>query len=724
MTARGGSCQRLVRTVLAGLLLSGTVVITATASGAAPESTAETLSGTQPNIVVIVTDDQTVDSLPYMPYMREQLEVGNYINFTQAEVNNSLCCPSRATILTGQVDTRTGVMNNAQATNLDPAETFGPALQDEGYRTGIFGKLLNGYDSQSQLWPGWDDFQPLVSRNLYAQYNYMLINNGVPENYGSDPADYAVDVLTNKSLEFIDDTPAAQPLLLYVAPTATHTPYVAAPRHDGTYDKTRITLPPNFAEADVSDKPAWVRDLPVPGRGGAINVRREQYEAALGVDDMVRLIDAKLTATGRMEDTVFVFVSDNGLSLGSNRWGSKTCELRGCTSIPLVIRYPGQAGRTDTRLVSNVDIAPTLADLAGATLPVRPDGISLVAALEDGTGSVRTHSGLLQHWPGGDQNGKYATATYPIPGFYGIRTERWRYVELTNLAAPGDTEYELYDEVADPGEMANLAADPAHADTRADLRAEMYDLIRATGETPGTAQGSWQPAGTYAQPNFLLRNSNTGGPADINFLYGQDGDVALTCDWDGDGIDSPAVFRDGVFYLRNSNSAGPADRAVTFGLTTDVPVCGDWNGNGVDTIGVFRDGEFYLRNTNTSGPSNVRATYGQGGDVPVAGDWDRDGLDTIGVLRSRTWYLSDSNKVPATAHRFDYGAAGDQPLTGDWNGDGKDTVAVRRGAMAYLSNTLKGGTSDLSFGYGSVSDRGLAGNWDGLGGDTIGVVRG
>lgn len=86
-------------------------------------------------------------------------------------MNNSICGPSRATILTGQVDTRTGVMNNAQASNLNTEETVGPALQAAGYRTGIFGKLLNGYGAEPVIWPGWDDFQPIVSRNTYAQYN-------------------------------------------------------------------------------------------------------------------------------------------------------------------------------------------------------------------------------------------------------------------------------------------------------------------------------------------------------------------------------------------------------------------------------------------------------------------------------------------------------------------------------------------------------------------------
>lgn len=453
------------------------------------------LRGTKPDIVLIVTDDQTLESLEYMPYVQGQIDDGTAINFTRAEGNNPLCCPGRATILTGQVDTRTGVQNNAQAANIRPAETVGPALQSVGYRTGIFGKLLNGYTGATGVWPGWDDFQALKPRNLYNQYNYEMLNNGVLEAYGDAPEDYQVDVLTAKSLDFIDQTPADQPLFLYVAPTATHTPFVAAPRHEGAYATTPVTLPANWGEADVSDKPAWVQQLPIRGEPGAMNVRRRQYEAALGVDDMVRSIDERLAATGRLDNTVLVFIGDNGLSQGSNRWTSKMCELRGCVAVPLVVRYPGQAGRTERRLVSNIDIAPTIVDLAGTSLPVTPDGISLVSALEDPTGSVRTHAGLLQHWPGGSEKGSYASSRYPTPGFYGIRTPRWRYVEVTNLAVlPGKTEYELYDERDDPGEMENLGSDPAYAAIRAALQAQLYDLVRATGATPGVPQGSWRPS--------------------------------------------------------------------------------------------------------------------------------------------------------------------------------------------------------------------------------------
>lgn len=687
----------------------------------------DTLRGTRPNIVLVVSDDQTVDSMRYMPYMQGQRDSGAYVFFTQAETNNPLCCPGRASILTGQVDTRTGVENNAQAGNIRPAETLGSPLRDVGYRTGLFGKLLNGYNESGGVWPGWDDFQPIESRNIYAQYNYDVLNNGVREHYASSPEDYQVDVMTAKSLEFIDQTPAEQPLFLYVAPTATHTPWVAAPRHQNAFADTTISLPANWAEADVSDKPAWVQQLPLPGRGGAISQRRKQYAAGLAVDDMMRAIDERLTATGRMDNTVVLFISDNGLSSGLNRWPSKICELRGCASIPFVVRYPGQAGRTETRLATNIDLAPTVVDLAGAVLPVQPDGISLVAALEDPEGTVSTRDGILQHWGGGDQNGSFAQDKEGTPGFYGIRTDQWRYVELTNLAVQGAAEFELYDQVNDPGEMMNLAAVPAYAAIRESLQGQLYAMIRATGATPGEPQGSWRPAGSLPPPSgvdFQLRNSNTAGTPDLSFSYGLAGDVPLACDWDGDGIDTPGVFRAGVFQLRNSNSAGKPAKSFAYGQAGDVPLCGDWNGNSVDTIGVFRAGTFYLRNSNSAGASNLTIVYGEPADTPVAGDWNGDGIDSIGVVRSAGWYLSDKNRAPKTAHQFTFGKPGDQPLVGDWTGSGADAVGVRRDERFLLRFALAAGPPDLSFAVGTATDVGLAGDWDGAGGSTIGIVRG
>lgn len=716
-------------------LLLGTGLLEPVGGAVSPAVAApsNTLSGTRPNIVLVVTDDQTLDSMPFMPYVQEQRAAGKYVYFTQAETNNPLCCPGRASLLTGQVDTRTGVQNNSQAGNIRPAETLAVPLHAAGYRTGLFGKLLNGYNDSSGIWPGWDDFQPIDSYNIYAQYNYDFLNNGVKEHHGDTPADYQVDVMAKKSLDFIDRTPTNQPLFMYVAPTATHTPFVAAPRYQDAYASTPIPLPDNWAEADVSDKPAWIQQLPLPGRGGAVSQRRKQYAAGLGVDDMLRSIDERLAATGRLDNTVVMFISDNGLSAGSNRWPSKICELRGCGSIPFLVRYPGQAGRTDTRLVTNTDIAPTIVDLAGTTLPKAPDGRSpdgrsLVPMLEDPTGTAATHPAILEHWPGGDQNGSFDTGNTGTPGFYAIRTERWRYAEVTNLAVAGNTEYELYDEVADPGELMNRAADPAYAQTRADLKNQLDVLIKDTGAQPGKPQGSWRPGNlpppAPAEAQFLLRNSNTPGPPDLSYSYGLPGDVPLACDWNGNGVDTAGLFRDGTFLLRNTNSAGRPNKTFNFGQAGDIPLCGDWNGTGVDSIGVFRAGTFYLRNSNTAGPPTLTVSYGAPTDIPVTGDWNGDGIDSIGVYRSGRWLLSDRNKAPRTAYSFGFGGPGDQPLVGDWNGTGADRVAVRSGDTFLLRYVLAAGTPDVSVLFGTVSDRGLAGDWDGVGGASIGVARG
>ncbi len=465
--------------VIGALVLS--IMLTSTGASAAPSKM---------NIVLVVTDDQTDLSIARMPYLSSQMR--QFVNFTNAEVNNGICCPSRASILTGQVDTRTRVTNNGQARNIRPSETMALPLQAAGYRTGMFGKLLNGYNSNSGIWPGWTDFQPVLPKNIYAQYNYQIANNGVLESYGSAPADYMVDVLTNKSLNFISQTPDDQPLFLYVAPTSAHTPYVAAPRHQNTLIATP-TLPPSWGEADVSDKPAWVQQLSIPGRAGSINARKNQERATLAVDDMVRSIDERLAATGRLDNTVLIFISDNGLSQGEHRWGSKFCEYASCMGIPLAMRFPGQPGRTETRLASNIDMAPTIVDIADTTLPVRPDGISLLPAVLDASGTVaHTRDGILEHWPGGAQNGSY-TRTLVVPGFYAIRTTQWRFVEITNLSAPGRREFELYDQINDPWELQNLAANPAYDSIEAALKAQMYELIRATGADPLADQGRWQP---------------------------------------------------------------------------------------------------------------------------------------------------------------------------------------------------------------------------------------
>ena len=227
-----------------------------------------------------------------------------------------------------------------------------------------------------------------------------------------------------------------------------------------------------------------------------------------------------------------------------------------------------------------------------------------------------------------------------------------------------------------------------------------------------------------AVPEWYLRNSLTSGPGDIALTYGAGGDTALACDWNGDGVATPGIFRNGMFALRNSNTSGAGETTFGFGDPGDIPVCGDWNGDGTDTVGVFRRGVFYLRNTNATGVPDLVVAYGNPTDRPVVGDWNGDGIDTIGVARGGVFYLRDTNSATSAGVALAFGSPGDHPFAGDWNGDHRDTIGLMRDGTVYLRNTNTTGTADVTFGYGNPDDLPIAGDWNGDGIDGVGVVRG
>ncbi len=248
-----------------------------------------------------------------------------------------------------------------------------------------------------------------------------------------------------------------------------------------------------------------------------------------------------------------------------------------------------------------------------------------------------------------------------------------------------------------------------------DIRAQRNDSV-----------GTWRPSGTS---KFHLRNSATDLYDSHTFDYGwgNGGDVPVSGDWDGDGVDTIGVWRPSTntWYLRDSNSAGPHDLSFAFGWSNggDVPVVGDWNGDGVDTIGVWRPSTktWYLRDSNSAGLHDITFTssFANSGDKPVVGDWNGDGIDTIGVWRpnTNTWYLRDSNSAGSADYSFLFGWSngGDVPMIGDWNGDGYDTVGVWRATTStwYLRNFNSAGPHDVSFTHGAAGDVPVTGNWDG-----------
>ncbi len=223
---------------------------------------------------------------------------------------------------------------------------------------------------------------------------------------------------------------------------------------------------------------------------------------------------------------------------------------------------------------------------------------------------------------------------------------------------------------------------------------------------------------------FQLRNSNTSGPADINIPFGISGDLPVTGDWDGNGVDDAGVFRPSTkqFILRLQN--GTTITPNNFGLNGDLPVAGDWNGDGIDTIGIFRPStnEWILTNApstnNTTLPEDIHINFGSIGDLPIVGDWEGDGIDTPGFFRPSNNLFALSVGFSSTVDiSFIFGAAGARPMAGDWDGDGVTTIGLFNPGTGTMqlnnTNTSGNGQGDIVVTFGLNGDFPLAGDWDG-----------
>ena len=436
----------------------------------------------QPNVVVIMTDDQPLKHSSLMPYVTSK-PYGKWIEFNNFYNNYPLCCPSRATFLTGLYSHHHGVGSNTEGNQLVDTSTLATWLQGSGYATALIGKYLNDYPwgtvPNNYIPPGWSDWQVFTNNPDYK--NYTLNENGTLVNYNGTDADYSTDVLKNKALNFINS--ATGPFFLWFTPKAPHSPYTPAARHLGAYaGQTWHTT--NFNEADVSDKPLWVQNLPLLSETDIIAEEQDEKKAAeslLAVDEAVNAIIDTLNTRGILENTIIIVTSDNGYAWGSHRWDKKSCAYEECVRIPLMVRYPEATdNRTETRLVSNIDLAPTIAALTGITPPLM-DGISLTPLLNN-TPPPSWRSAVLLR-------GKDA-----VMSFWGVKTDSWKYAEL----ATG--EKELYDLVNDPFELNNVAGDSQYATIQADLAAQ---LVALKASNPGSSP-SPSPSGDTTAPSVSI----------------------------------------------------------------------------------------------------------------------------------------------------------------------------------------------------------------------------
>jgi arylsulfatase A-like enzyme len=418
-------------------------------------------AATKPSFVLVLVDDMEAALVGRMPHLRS-LVVDKGATFERAYFNVSLCCPSRATILTGRYAWNTGVQTNSHGAFHNagnPDRTIAVWLKAAGYRTALVGKYLNGYpnpNAQAYVPPGWTTWAGrLDGGGLY--YNYKLNENGRVVAYGESASSYSTDVYRGKAVNFVRTTPAGKPLFLFLSVEAPHTPNIPAPRHASLFPGATVPRPPSFNEADVSDKPAHIR------RRGLFSasfissldqVHRKRLQMVQAVDEAVKAVVDALAETGRLKNTYVIFASDNGYLMGQHRVArDKAGPYEESVRMPLHVRGPGiPAGLRLQHLVGNVDLAPSLAEWAGVPVPADVDGRSFAPLLRSGAPGPEA---WRQAYP---MMLKTGNSTPAWPDWQGLRTRGYSYTEY-----PGTGEVELYDMARDPYQLENAAgtADPA-----------------------------------------------------------------------------------------------------------------------------------------------------------------------------------------------------------------------------------------------------------------------
>ena len=423
----------------------GVGVISAGVLGpAASRRTQATAGGTpRPNVLIIVTDDQRADTLDVMPAVQKWLRQGG-TTYPNAYVSVPLCCPSRATIMTGRYGHNHGVVDNTAHHSLDQRTTLQYLLGRSGYRTGIVGKYFNG-------WPMWLD-PPFFDRWSIFRSGYYETKFNV-DGKKETIHRYATDYIAKQSVSVIKsfERKDAKPWLMYVAPSAPHEPFTPAPRHSFApvpeWDPS-----PAVGEKDKSDKPPSIRNASGDEAGGNV-IRESQLRSLIAVDEMVARLMRTLGELKERERTLVLFMGDNGYFWAEHGLSDKRLPYTEAIQVPLLARWPGRLapGASDPRLVSLVDVAPTVLQAAGVPPdPFTPqDGRSLLDVWE-------RDRIFVEYFP--DQGAGL------IGPWASIRTPEMQYVEYYNSFDRVTVEFrEYYDLEEDPYQLENLLGDMSPA---------------------------------------------------------------------------------------------------------------------------------------------------------------------------------------------------------------------------------------------------------------------
>lgn len=444
----------------------------------------------RPNIVLILADDHRHDALGFLghPFLKtpnlDRL-AREGIHFKRAVVTTSLCSPSRATILTGLYAHRHGVIDNYHPIRPDLV-MFPERLQKAGYQTAFIGKWhmgdsdepQRGFDhwvgfrGQGQYYPGGRGTSRTVPQTSNAGYN---VNGKRRPQQG-----YITDELTDFALEWLDGCKRGTPFFLYLSHKAVHSDFVPADRHRGRYADAKVTLP-KPPDQKTGDRPRWLIDQRNSrhGAGFAYNLPnfdmvayyRRYCEAILPLDESVGRILDHLERAGMLDNTLVVYMGDNGFQFGEQGLIDKRTAYEASIRIPLLMRWPAglPMGRSVSEVVANLDIAPTL--LAAAGVPVQDtfDGRNALPLARGKMPEMSWREALLYEY--------FWERNYPqTPTMHAVLADRWKYIRYHGI---WDTD-ELFDLKADPEERENLIARPEHRQTLARLHKKLFELLDET----------------------------------------------------------------------------------------------------------------------------------------------------------------------------------------------------------------------------------------------------
>jgi len=483
-----GACEMMKHRVV-NICIAAAALCVVAANCSAAEST------TRPkNVVLVLVDDQRADQLGFLNPLLETPVMDRIANeglhFRNAYVTTSLCSPSRASILTGTYAHRHHIIDNESRDVAPGLQFFPELLQEAGYQTAFVGKWHMGHKHDAPR-SGFDHWVSFAGQGSYFPKDFL----GRQSMFNVDgeavaQQGYITDELTDYALDWLKEVERDKPFFLYLSHKAVHAEFAPAPRHRELY--ADIDYPHPKTEAATAEnlrgKPAWVRDMrnsfhgvefpfmnmPMAIEGGeprsldTQGLYRNSNRALRAVDESLGRVIAWLEEAGLVRDTVVMLIGDNGFMWGEHGLLDKRNAYEDSIRVPLLVYAPGTfaGGRRISEIVANIDIAPTILDIAGIEAPGYMQGRSFLPM---------AYGNPVDDWRDALVYEYYWEWTFPVPPTtFALITDRYKFIQYHGV---WDTD-ELYDTAADPDELNNLVLQPEHADRVREMRTRLYTELR------------------------------------------------------------------------------------------------------------------------------------------------------------------------------------------------------------------------------------------------------